>query len=75
MRAFSSARCTDFRLYIPQIKIGTNQRAPDELLHCWNSPLYRTWKQCMFYSDLKQNLFHKKYSHSLIIGLSNDLFF
>ena len=34
----------------------------------------------MFYSDLKQNLFHKKIilktgSHNLVIDLSNDVFF
>ena len=34
----------------------------------------------MFYSDLKPNLFHKKIilttgSHSVIIDLSNDVFF
>ena len=34
MRALSSARCTDARLYTLRIKIGTNQRALGELSHC-----------------------------------------
>ena len=34
MRAFSNAHCTDARLYTLRIKIDTNQRALDELLHC-----------------------------------------
>ena len=33
MRALSSARFTDVRLYILRIKIGTNQRALGELSH------------------------------------------
>ena len=33
MRALSSARCTDVRLYTLRIKIGTNQRALGELSH------------------------------------------
>ena len=33
MRALSSARCTDVRLYTVRIKIGTNQRALGELSH------------------------------------------
>ena len=34
MRLLSSARCTDVRLYILRMKIGTNQRALGELSHC-----------------------------------------
>ena len=33
MRALSSARCTDAKLYTLGIKIGTNHRALDELSH------------------------------------------
>ena len=34
MRALSSARCTDVRLYTLRIKIDTNQRALGELSRC-----------------------------------------
>ena len=40
MRALSSARCTDVRLYTLRIKIGTNQRALGELSHYWTRLRY-----------------------------------
>ena len=40
MRALSNAGGTDFRLYTLRIKIGTSQRAPEELSHCWTHLRY-----------------------------------